>query len=821
MKESWNEGLERRLKNAEMIVEGPLTHPFEALHMGNGDIGANVNLYPHELKITLSKMDVWDMRYDGRPEETVLTHDKLIEMMREKNRDLIDYMGDPKDQEKGDFLMESLAYGSGVFRSGPAPKRAGAIRIYHPGLSNTKVSGALDIGSGILTVRFQFAEGEIIIRSFVQKTDNLVWLEIETEGEAPWIGIIVEKEPDDTDASLPKPVVGNAGNDIGVISQTIPEGFGVDEFTWNIAGMFPQGDESGLLDTFAVEPHAYRLRQFCQVKPGKKAYVCATVTTTREDGGDPFDRAVDKLKTAVGKYEKCLEDHREAWREFWTRSSVHVDDKELEATWFRNQFAYGCSLSTETIPPGSCANLTIQDSVPWHGDCHMNHNFQKWFVTALPTNHAEWIEIYADFIEEKMPVFEYQAKLIFGLEGVYCDLNYLPVSVKKHCHISNFHGRALALTGWLCQPLWWHWEYMRDREWLRRRGYPYIKKAAEFYWNYLEKYQDESGQIYPSIRIEEPGWKKDFIGNRNVLSDLVMFRKTFECAVAASELLDVDEEWRRKWKEGARRVPEVEYGWDDGEAWVALDADWKRYEAGKRADLCRSSRWAGGGWAVFPGEYIEGDGEDGLTMAYRDIMSRIDLLNPFYSSTYDKNMYPGTPIIHPISSVLPAIRLGLKDKYESVRQVILRHRLTYGQASSYMLSDGNVPEALKGFYGYLWYDWRAVENKYLGVIALTEMLLQTQGNVIRLFPCWPEGHSASFSGLLARGGFRVSASVDTDGLISAEVESRAGLPCVIRTDKTMSVVSKAEGTEIPVKRAGRDQVFDTQTGGVYTVVIGK
>jgi len=369
----------------------------------------------------------------------------------------------------------------------------------------------------------------------------------------------------------------------------------------------------------------------------------------------------------------------------------------------------------------------------------------------------------------------------------------------------------------MCQPLWWHWEYLHDKEWLRTRGYPYIKKAAKFYYNYLEKYQDESGHIYPSIRIEEPGWKKDFIGNRDVISDLVMFKKTFEWAIAASEVLETDEAWRGKWEEGLKRVAPVRCGWDGEEAFVALDAHWDRYGEGTRADLSRCLRWAGGGWAVFPGEYIAGDGDDELTRAYRDILSRTDLLNPFYSKTYDQNMYPGVPIVHPISSILPAVRLGLRDQFDSIRQVILRHRLTTGQACSYMLSDGEVPREIKGYGGYLWYDWRAVENKYLGVIATTEMLLQSQESVIRLFPLWPRGRMAAFTRLRARGGFVVSASLESDGRITAEIESVAGLPCRIRTNGAVAVIR--DGTPISVERQDCDIVFDTEKDGVYHVGI--
>ena len=73
--------LKRHVNAHDYYVDGPLTHPFESIQMGNGDIGASVNIYPHELKITLAKSDIWDAKYDGRPEESVLKHDDLISLM--------------------------------------------------------------------------------------------------------------------------------------------------------------------------------------------------------------------------------------------------------------------------------------------------------------------------------------------------------------------------------------------------------------------------------------------------------------------------------------------------------------------------------------------------------------------------------------------------------------------------------------------------------------------------------------------------------------------------------------------------------------------
>ena len=806
--------MQKKVNSHDYYIDGSLTHPYEAIRMGNGDIGASVNVYPHELKITLAKSDVWDYKFDGRPEEEVLTHDDLIKMVNRLDRDPViweDYLGLPTNYN---FAFR------GDKNHGPFPKRAGAVRVYHPGLSNTHVSTHLDIYTGLLETRFKFVDGELIIKAFIEKGVNRLWLTVEGTGVVPWVALIIEKEPDNVDRSIPLPEIYalESDNCTGLLTQKIPGGFGVDDFEWSLAGGFPAKAEG--IDTNYLELHAWRCRYSCMVKEGKRAIMCVGLATSTDGEGDTAARAASMSQNRTdADYEKAWASHKAQWEDFWARSNISLpNDKELESAWYRNHFIYNCAVSDGVYALGVAGNTSVSDAIPFRGDYHMNHNFQKWFVTALPTNHPEWIELYADFIRDKMDTFEYHAELIFGLKGAWIDLFYIPRVPKEHSGISNFYGRSLALTGWAAQPLWHYYEYMCDKEWLRQRAYPYIKKAAEFYSNYMDKYSDESGVIYPSVRVEEPGFKKDFIGNRNVISDLVMFKKCFEWAIEASAILDVDADWRAKWQKDLQKVSPLRYGWENGEGYVEMDMDMQSQPDGERGYGIRISRWGGGGWAVYPGEYINGDEDCELAEVYRDIVRRIDLQDPFKTKTgkrYNDYLYIATPIIHPISSVIPAIRLGVKEHFESIRQVILSHRMTYGQASSYRLVGDKFPKEVLSADGFMWYDWRSGENMYLGVIAVTEMLLQSQGEIIRLFPYYPPELDADFCGLRARGGFVIEAS-RVDGKVSATIFSEVGEICRIRLDGKSPVVM-CEDEKINIIQEDGLFFFNTTAGKNYVV----
>jgi len=758
-----------RLAQHNMVVKGPLTHPFESMHMGNGDIGASVNIYPHEIKIILAKSDIADARSNANPEKFALKHDDLIKLVEEKDRDIFCIW--EVGREKADYIVDSYDEDD---RMMPEPKRAGCIRLFHPGLSDTYVESELQLADGVIVCKFHFAKGKLIVRAFVEKGANRVWMNVTAEGDAPWFVLNVEKEPDDYRIDMPLPVLKNEDNRLSSITQTIPGGFGIDEFSWTLAAKFPEKGDW-------LQYKAYRVRQYCKLDDGESAELCVAIATDR-DGTDTLNRAL-KLATECDNYAQVFENHQEKWMEYWNRSNIELADKELESVWYRNHFGYACALGAN--PLGSAGNVLIQDSIPWNGDCHTNHNFQKWYCTAYATNHAEWMELYARFIREKLSIFEYQAQLLFGVDGAFVDISYFPFMAKEHCNVINFFGRALAVTGWMAAPLWHHYEYFKDVDWLRDNTYPFLKRAAMFYVNYMEKYSDETNEIWPSVRLEEPGFTKDFIGLRNVLTDLCMFKKTFERAIAAAEILGVDEDLREIWAKTCARVPEIEYGED----WISLDKHWPEVEPKRRADESRYSRWGGGGWIVYPGEHVQGDEEDNeLVKTLRRMLSKTDPLNPFISELTGENMYPGVPVIHPISSLVPMIRLGLTEKFDRIREVLLAHRLTYGQAASYMLAGGAIPKEVNSNMGFLWYDWRSVENKYAGVLAINEMLLQSQGGVVRLFPFVPKDMDVAIDGFRAIGGFVVSAKRE-NGVVTAEILSELGeelkykLPC--GTVKTM------------------------------------
>ena len=65
----------------------------------------------------------------------------------------------------------------------------------------------------------------------------------------------------------------------------------------------------------------------------------------------------------------------------------------------------------------------------------------------------------------------------------------------------------------------------------------------------------------------------------------------------------------------------------------------------------------------------------------------------------------------------------------------------------------------------------------IGVAALvTEFLMQSVGDTIRVFPCWPNDQNASFKDLRAQGGFLVSADLVNGGVQEVSIFATVGGP---------------------------------------------
>jgi alpha-L-fucosidase 2 len=175
---------------------------------------------------------------------------------------------------------------------------------------------------------------------------------------------------------------------------------------------------------------------------------------------------------------------------------------------------------------------------------------------AEPCNLAECHEPLFDALEEMTVSGARVAKTHYGARGWVLHHNFDLWRGTAPINNSN-HGIWPTGGAWLCQHLWWHYEFGGDKEFLRDTAYPIMKGAALFFADTL---------------IEDPrgdkGWLISGPSNSPEQGGLVMgptmdhqiIRNLFGNVIRSSEILGVDEELRRQLTEMRAKIAPNQIG---------------------------------------------------------------------------------------------------------------------------------------------------------------------------------------------------------------------------------------------------------------------
>jgi len=781
----------------DVFLSGPMPSHHDGFILGNGDLGALMYGNQSELKFMFGKNDCWDARYGSNPEADILTQDDLITLIEHYGLEDLQRLTPTQNSQitlpiskrpipaNIRVIYQTPEYWLKKEYFRPCPKRVGELVFMGPGLSTTKMKSRLRIMEGIFEVEFEYnPNAKVRLEGFIWAEGNIFCLRYQVQGEVSSPLLILRKWPDAVDDSIPDPILEfPPPGDVVVISQAIPGDEDTKPFQWSMAGKLPGSRMDQRYETIVALPY----------KNATTDYFIAVVTSRDEKRVKPSTRAHEIVEYAskVG-YDALKASHQEWWSNFWSRSSVTLEDKDLEKVWYRELYKAACYIKEGKQAPGLYGNMIIYDGCMWHGNYHMNHNFQKSFYPVLVTNHCEMSEPYIQAILDYLPEAEWLAKKIFGLEGAYFDLIIIPFLPPHKQNVNNHYGRSLALSGWAIGQFWRYYLYTKDREWLKVKGYPAIKKVAQFYWNYLEKYQKQlDGDIYPSVCGEGIGWK------RNPVRDLACIRFAFRAAIKASEELGVDNNWRERWKEGLRRVPKYSVVNIGGEQFIAqFKGQTDKDLVGRK--LSRRSFSGDAAFTIFPGEDLNPESNSKyVDMAKRALNALAD------EKDAEIDIY---------TEGIAMARLRLERTYECLRKVAIRCRYANGMPSSFNIKDNGIP----GVYGLYFYPIPAEDVNMSLVIS--ELLLQSYGGVIRLFPAWPKKKSASFETLRAEGGFLVSSTLKNGKIGPTKIQSTAGGTCQIQWPwGKVTIRCEESGEEVQYALEQNIISFETTPGNNYEI----
>ncbi|MBI3695625.1 MAG: hypothetical protein HY238_12405, partial [Acidobacteria bacterium] len=505
-----------------------------------------------------------------------------------------------------------------------------------------------------------------------------------------------------------------------------------------------------------------------------------------QDNAGHAEREAARL-AGVSFAELQRESERE-WTQFWARSAVEFEDKELERIWYHNQYFLACCLREGKVAPGLFGNWTSgKIGTAWHGDYHLNYNTQQVYWGVFSSNHVEQHLPYVELCENLLPMAEAYAREKFGLPGAFFPHSAYPVPSRVVPYPAPPWGYEICETPWTVQSLWWHYQYTLDEAFLRR-VYPLLRAAARFLAAYARQEPDGKYHITPTVSPENWGCTVDFRLNKDCIVDLALTEFLFDAAVEASKILGTDEPERAKWAEvRANLISYPTAAGPYGEVWVDVAGGPVEWVYNIPATLA----------PVFPGEQVGmGRREELLEIARRT--ARVIRLEGGNDLVYQ-------PLIR--------ARLGLLD-LEWFKNEVRYCRLPNGVAGDRVRQiDGRYRDSTD--YDFMMRMGVWIENLSLPAV-LNECLLQSWTGVLRLFPNTRGLGAARFRRLRTTGAFLVSAAWDGKKISAVEIHSEKGAPARVAAPWGRSAIRVTRnGRAVSARREGEVVRFATEPGGDY------
>ncbi|MBR4058287.1 MAG: glycoside hydrolase N-terminal domain-containing protein [Lachnospiraceae bacterium] len=408
--------------------------------------------------------------------------------------------------------------------------------------------------------------------------------------------------------------------------------------------------------------------------------------------------------------------------------------------------------------PANLQGIWCQDyNPPWSSDYHININIQMNYWFAEVCNLKELLEPFFDMIKMIAKSGENTARIAYGCPGWVAHFTTNPWGYTS-LGTNPRYGAFATAGAWCIRHIKERWLYSGDDE-ILREFYPIIKGASTFFCAYLvcdprNGYLVTVPASSPENRFISPTDGSCVSVCAGTTMDTSIIRELLEFNIQAANVLGEDAEFVKKLEDTLSLLMPLRIG-KYGQI-MEWSEDFEEGEPGHR----HISHLYG----LYPASEIRQSTPEYFEAAKKTIERRL-------TSGGGHTGWSRAWIINFFARLADG-----NSAYENLVALFKRSTLPN-------MFDNHPPFQIDGNFG--------------GTAGITEMLLQSHDGCIELIPALPDAwKSGEFYGLIARGGFEVSAKWENNRIINCNVKGKEGSKCRLKLNGKMIELTIDEITGI-------------------------
>lgn len=462
--------------------------------------------------------------------------------------------------------------------------------------------------------------------------------------------------------------------------------------------------------------------QEIRLSENRRILYCSVAKGYEEEA---ISEAVRTVREAVNcKLQELEETHRAWWHEYYQKSFVSFTDTRLEGFYWIQMYKLACATRSQ---------YRIIDNqgpwlapTPWAGTW-FNMNVQMAYSPVYTSNHLEIGESLCRELDRHMENL---------IKNVPAEYQHDSAGLGRSCSydLRTDLDKEIGNLTWVCHNYWRQYRHSMDEALLRDRLYPLLRRSINYYLHILEREEDGKLHLPQSISPEYGSFRQ--LAVRDCHYDLALLRWGCETLLWICDRLKIEDSLIGQWQRVLAELVEFPVN-DTG------------FMIGKDVSLDSGHRHFSHMMAAFPLHLVTAEKEEERKLILKSLRHWIGKEGDLRGFTFTG-----------AASIAALLGRGNEAlRYIQTGMELFKPNTMYREAGP------------------------VIESPLAAAESINDLLLQSWGGKLRVFPAVPEAWSdITFYHLLAEGAFLVSAVRRGGKTQYIMVESLAGEPCRIVTD---------------------------------------